>query len=87
MDCSRRTVAFLYLAATRIFRDVGLSPFSQALSPFLLFQFAWNLHEGVTHSMVLTCLVAASLWAVHAHHRKREARGTIFCSGSSSGLG
>ena len=35
-----------------------------ALSPFLLFQFAWNLHEGVTHSMVLTCLVAASLWAV-----------------------
>src|SRR5262249_29150110 len=31
---------------------------------FLLFQFAWNLHEGVTHSMVLTCAVAASLWAL-----------------------
>jgi len=57
------TVAFLYLAATRIFRKRGFAILA-GLSPFLLFQFAWNLHEGVTHSMVLTCLVAASLWAV-----------------------
>ena len=57
------TVAFLYLAATRIFRTWGYAVLA-GLSPFLLFQFAWNLHEGVTHSMVLTCLVAASLWAV-----------------------
>ncbi|MGA9603182.1 MAG: glycosyltransferase family 39 protein, partial [Methyloceanibacter sp.] len=57
------TVAFLYLAATRIFRNWGYAVLA-GLSPFLLFQFAWNLHEGVTHSMVLTCLVAASLWAV-----------------------
>jgi 4-amino-4-deoxy-L-arabinose transferase-like glycosyltransferase len=56
------TVAFLYLAATRIFRERGFAILA-GLSPFLLFQFAWNLHEGVTHSMVLTCLVAASLWA------------------------
>jgi hypothetical protein len=57
------TVAFLYLAATRVFRDWGFAVLA-GLSPFLLFQFAWNLHEGVTHSMMLTCLVAASLWAV-----------------------
>ena len=57
------TVAFLYLAATRIFRERGFAILA-GLSPFLLFQFAWNLHEGVTHSMVLTCLVAASLWAL-----------------------
>lgn len=56
------TVAFLYLAATRIFRDWRFAVLA-GLSPFLLFQFAWNLHEGVTHSMVLTCAVAASLWA------------------------
>jgi hypothetical protein len=57
------TVGFLYLAATRIFRESGYAILA-GLSPFLLFQFAWNLHEGVTHSMLLTCLVAASLWAV-----------------------
>ncbi len=57
------TVAFLYLAATRIFRERGFAILA-GLSPFLLFQFAWNLHEGVTHSMVLTCAVAASLWAL-----------------------
>jgi hypothetical protein len=56
------TVAFLYLAATRIFRERGFAMLA-GLSPFLLYQFAWNLHEGVTHSMVLTCAVAASLWA------------------------
>jgi hypothetical protein len=56
------TVAFLYLAATRIFHERSFAILA-GLSPFLLFQFAWNLHEGVTHSMVLTCAVAASLWA------------------------
>src|SRR5262249_54999203 len=57
------TVAFLYLAATRIFRERGFAILA-GLLPLLLFQFAWNLHEGVTHSMVLTCAVAASLWAL-----------------------
>ncbi len=56
------TLAFLYLAATRIFRERGFAVLA-GLSPLLLYQFAWNLHEGVTHSMVLTCAVAASLWA------------------------
>jgi hypothetical protein len=56
------TIAFLYLAATRIFSQWAFAVLA-GLSPFFLFQFAWNLHEGVTHSMVLSCLVAASLWA------------------------
>ena len=56
------TLAFLYLAATRMFREKSFAVIA-GLSPFLLYQFAWNLHEGVTHSMVLICAVAASLWA------------------------
>src|SRR5690349_4278939 len=55
-------VAFLYLAATLILNERSFAILA-GLSPFLLFQFAWNLHEGVTHSMVLTCAVATSLWA------------------------
>jgi hypothetical protein len=66
------TVAFLYLAATRIFREPSYAILA-GLSPFLLFQFAWNLHEGVTHSMLLTCLVAASLWAVMRISENRRA--------------
>lgn len=65
------TIAFLYLAAARIFSERNFAVLA-GLSPFLLFQFAWNLHEGVTHSMVLTCLVAASLWALMRIAEKRR---------------
>jgi 4-amino-4-deoxy-L-arabinose transferase-like glycosyltransferase len=34
-----------------------------ALSPLLLYQIGWNLHEGVTHTMPLICAVAASMWS------------------------
>jgi 4-amino-4-deoxy-L-arabinose transferase-like glycosyltransferase len=56
------TLGFLYLAAKRLFDDprwVALT----ALSPLLLYQIGWNLHEGVTQTMVLMCTVAASFWA------------------------
>ncbi len=56
------TFAFLYLAATRIFRDWRWQVVA-GLSPLLLFQIGWNLHEGVTHTMMLTCMVAASFWS------------------------
>src|SRR5581483_5218756 len=39
------TVVFLYLAATRIFSDRRFAVLA-GLSPFFLFQFAWNMHEG-----------------------------------------
>ena len=56
------TFAFLYLAATRIFRDWRWQVVA-GVSPLLLFQFGWNLHEGVTHTMMLSLMVAASFWA------------------------
>ncbi len=37
------TIAFLYLAATRIFSERGFAVLA-GLSPFFLFQFAWNMH-------------------------------------------
>jgi hypothetical protein len=79
------TVAFLYLAATRIFRERGYAILA-GLSPFLLYQFAWNLHEGVTHSMVLTCLVAASLWAM-MRIAERGSAGNYLLFGVIAGLG
>jgi 4-amino-4-deoxy-L-arabinose transferase-like glycosyltransferase len=56
------TFAFLYLVATRIFADRRWTVIA-ALSPLLLYQIGWNLHEGVTHTMALICAVAASMWA------------------------
>lgn len=53
---------FLYLAATRIFKDPRWAMLA-GLSPLLLYQIGWNLHEGVTHTMVLIACVAASFWA------------------------
>jgi 4-amino-4-deoxy-L-arabinose transferase-like glycosyltransferase len=56
------TFAFLYLAAKRIFHDARWAAIA-GLSPLLLYQLGWNLHEGVTHTMVMVCAVAAALWA------------------------
>ncbi len=56
------TFAFLYLAATRIFSDWRWQVVA-GVTPLLLFQFGWNLHEGVTHTMMLSCMVAASFWS------------------------
>lgn len=53
---------FLYLIGLRIFTDRKWAILA-ALSPLLLFQIGWNLHEGVTHTMVMICAVAASFWA------------------------
>lgn len=56
------TFAFLYLSATRIFSDWRWQVVA-GVSPLLLFQIGWNLHEGVTHTMMLTCMVAGSFWS------------------------
>ncbi len=79
------TLAFLYLAATRIFRERGFAMLA-GLSPFLLYQIAWNLHEGVTHSMVLTCAVAASLLAFMRINEGERARDYLLF-GLIAGLG
>ncbi len=56
------TLGFLYLIGLRIFTERKWAVLG-ALSPLLLFQIGWNLHEGVTHTMVMMCAVAASFWA------------------------
>jgi hypothetical protein len=56
------TFAFLYLVGKRVFADPRWVAIG-ALSPLLLYQIGWNLHEGVTHTMALICAVAASMWA------------------------
>ena len=57
------TFAFLYLVGKRIFADLRWAAMG-ALSPLLLYQIGWNLHEGVTHTMALICAVASdsSTW-------------------------
>jgi len=56
------TFVFLYFVAKRLFADPRWVAVA-ALSPLLLYQIGWNLHEGVTHTMPLICAVAASMWS------------------------
>ena len=42
------TFGFLYLVAKRIFTDQRWAATLAALSPLMLYQIGWNLHEGVT---------------------------------------
>lgn len=56
------TFVFLCLAAQRLFDDRRWVVLA-GLSPLLLYQFGWNIHEGVTHTIAMSCAIAASLWA------------------------
>lgn len=56
------TLALLYLVAKRLFADERWAVLA-GLSPLMLYQIAWNLHEGVTQTMALICAVAATMWA------------------------
>jgi 4-amino-4-deoxy-L-arabinose transferase-like glycosyltransferase len=56
------TLAFLYLTALRLFEDRRWAVVA-GLSPLLFYQFGWSVHEGVTHTLVMSCAMAASLWA------------------------
>ena len=31
-------------------------------APLMLYQVGWNMHEGVTQTVMLMCMVAASTW-------------------------
>ncbi|ADZ71026.1 glycosyltransferase family 39 protein [Polymorphum gilvum] len=54
---------FLFLVARRAIDDPRVAGLC-VLSYSLLYQFGWNLHEGVTHTLVLTAACAASAWAL-----------------------
>jgi 4-amino-4-deoxy-L-arabinose transferase-like glycosyltransferase len=79
------TFAFLYLSATRIFSDWCWQVVA-GVSPLLLFQIGWNLHEGVTQTMMLTCMVAASFWSF-MRLAERGAVGDYLLFGLFIGLG
>lgn len=79
------TFGFLYLAARRLFSDWRWQ-FIAAFSPLLLYQIGWNLHEGMTHTLMLTCAVAASLW-VFMRLAERGAAGDYVLFGLIVGLG
>lgn len=55
------TFVFLYLSALRLFDDQRWAMVA-GLSPLLLYQFGWSIHEGVTQSVVMSCVIAASFW-------------------------
>lgn len=79
------TFGFLYLVAKRIFADRRWVTLA-ALSPLLLYQIGWNLHEGVTQTIVLICAVAASTWAF-MRLAERGTTGSYLLFGFTAGLG
>ncbi|WP_417688984.1 ArnT family glycosyltransferase [Roseibium sp.] len=52
---------FLFLIARRAIPDVRLAALC-VFSYSLFYQFGWNLHEGVTHTVVLVTACSASAW-------------------------
>jgi hypothetical protein len=56
------TFGFLYLIGLRVFSERRWAVLA-ALSPLLIYQIGWNLHEGVTHTMAMVCALTASFWA------------------------
>ncbi len=79
------TFGFLYLVAKRIFADPRWVTLA-AISPLLLYQIGWNLHEGVTQSIALTCAVAASTWCF-MRVAERGTTGSYLLFGLTAGLG
>jgi hypothetical protein len=79
------TFAWLYFVAKRLFADQKWVAVA-ALSPLLLYQVGWNLHEGVTHTMALMCAVAATMWAF-MRIVERGGFGDYVLFGVAAGLG
>ncbi len=79
------TFVFLYFVAKRLFADQRWVAVA-ALSPLLLYQISWNLHEGVTHTMLLICAVAGSMWAF-MRIAERGSIGDYVLFGVIAGLG
>jgi hypothetical protein len=81
------TFGFLYLVAKRIFADPRWATLA-ALSPLLLYQIGWNVHEGggVTQTIVLMCAVAASMWSF-MRLAERGTTGDYLLFGLIAGLG
>jgi 4-amino-4-deoxy-L-arabinose transferase-like glycosyltransferase len=79
------TFGFLYLVAKRIFADQRWATLA-TLSPLMLYQVGWNLHEGVTQTVMLMCMVAASTWCF-MRIAERATIGSYLLFGLAAGLG
>jgi len=79
------TFAFLYLAAKRIFDDDRWAMLA-GLSPLMIYQIGWNVHEGVTQTMALVCAVAATMWAFMRMVERGRA-GDYLLFGFAAGIG
>ena len=81
------TFAFLYLVAKRIFADSRWATLA-ALSPLMLYQIGWNLHEGGggTQTILLTCMVAVSMWSF-MRLAEKGTTGAYVLFGLMTGLG
>jgi len=79
------TFAFLYLVAKRVFADPKWAMLA-ALSPLLLYQIAWNVHEGVTQTIALVCAVAVTTW-LFMRLVEQGSLGSYVAFGFAAGLG
>jgi len=77
---------FLYLIARRAIADPRLAALC-VFSYSLFYQFGWNLHEGVTHTVVLVTACSASAWAfLRALETRSLIRYAIFGLAVGAGL-
>lgn len=77
---------FLFLIARKAIKDPRLAALC-AFSYSLYYQFGWNLHEGVTHTVVLTTACAASaFFFIKALESGRLAAYLAFGAAAGAGL-
>ena len=79
------SAGFIYSAARRIFGSPLWATLS-ALSLLLLYQIGWNIHEGVTHTSVMICTIAATFWAF-TRIAESQSLGNYLILGLAIGLG
>ncbi len=70
------TYSFLYLIGRAIYARQGTAAIA-ALSLWLTYPFAVSIHQGVTHSILLSALIAASAYAFIRLERRRSLSGYL----------
>ncbi len=79
------TACFIYLAAKHVLQDNKWAALT-AFSIVLIFQIGWNTHGMFTHTIALTCLVAATFWAF-LELSEKDSWGNYLIFGLCTGLG
>lgn len=77
---------FLFLVARRAISDVRIAALC-VFSYSLFYQFGWNLHEGVTHTVVLVTACSATAWTlIRALENRRAVDYALFGLAVGCGL-